>query len=233
MSRYHRLPLPLRVLVPLAIVTAVAAAVVGTLTITGHKPPGVDETVAAASVMVSPIPPLGALDGSLHGAQVGAPAQPKKHVAAASVRVVVNQSVARGILTEVNRVRRSHGLRALKAAPDLVRAGNGHARFLAASGMFTHDWQPGTPFGRWILRFYPATNTRMWSAGENLLWWPETVTPRAAVQRWLASPPHRKVMLAPRWRQLGVGVVDAANAPGVYNGQKVVVVAAEFGLRVR
>jgi uncharacterized protein YkwD len=188
-----------------------------------------------ASVMLSPVPAVPALDGAaVRGAQIGAPrTREKPRVRATSVRVAVDATLSRAILGEVNRVRRRHGLRVLAAAPALVRAGNEHARFLAASGTFTHDWHAGTPFGRWILRFYPAAGFRAWSAGENLLWWPQTVTARGAVQRWLASPPHRHVLLTPRWRQLGIGVVDAADAPGVYGGQTVVVAAAEFGLRSR
>jgi uncharacterized protein YkwD len=187
-------------------------------------------------VMLSEIPAIPALDAaalkSLKGAQVAAPDRPRgPHAAAASVHVVDVDSLAHGIFAEVNRVRRAHGLRALTRGSALARAASGHARFLAASGNFTHDWRVGTPFGRWILRFYPVAGAQSWGAGENLLWWPGSVTPRGAVQRWLASPPHRRVMLTPGWRQLGLGVVRAESAPGVYGGQTVVVVAAEFGVR--
>ena len=34
-----------------------------------------------------------------------------------------------------------------------------------------------------------------------------------------------------RWRQIGLGVIAADRAGGVYGGQDVVVLAAEFGVR--
>ena len=233
-NRSHRPPLLLRVVIPLAALTVAAGAILATTLGTGTPSPK-QASFARGSVMLSPIPAVPALQSAdLRGAQIGTPQSSEKpRVDAASVRVAVNQSLARAILAELNRVRRGHGLRALATASPLTRAGTEHARFLAASGTFTHDWQPGTHFGRWILRYYPSTRTRTWAAGENLLWWPQTVSAREAVQRWLDSPPHRRVMLTPQWRQLGVGVVKAADAPGVYGGQTVVVAAAEFGLRTR
>jgi uncharacterized protein YkwD len=51
------------------------------------------------------------------------------------------------------------------------------------------------------------------------------------VRIWLASPAHRAVLLTPAWRELGVGVVRAERATGVYASQDVYVVAVEFGAR--
>jgi uncharacterized protein YkwD len=90
---------------------------------------------------------------------------------------------------------------------------------------------PRAPFGRWIGRFYAPRTGRSWSAGENLLWSEGDVTPSQAVTMWLNSPSHRRVMLATRWRELGLGVVKADGAGGVYAGRSVYVVAAEFGAR--
>jgi uncharacterized protein YkwD len=95
--------------------------------------------------------------------------------------------------------------------------------------LFTHDWK-GDPFGSWIPRYYPPARGT-WSAGENLLWAPQSVSARAAVREWLESPPHRLVMLGRGWRELGIGSVRAAKAPGVFGGIDVVIVAAEFGAR--
>jgi len=51
------------------------------------------------------------------------------------------------------------------------------------------------------------------------------------VETWLASPPHRRVLLTPAWRELGIGAARAFGADGVYAGADVVIAAAEFGAR--
>jgi uncharacterized protein YkwD len=140
--------------------------------------------------------------------------------------------LARSLLIAVNATRRAHGLRALRLSAPLTEAAYAHAQSLAVAGQFTHAW-PTTNrvFGSWIRTFYPARGFRRWSAGENLLWASPGFTATGAVQQWLASPIHRRVMLTPSWRELGVGVVAATAAPGAYGGRDVQIAAAEFGKR--
>jgi uncharacterized protein YkwD len=57
------------------------------------------------------------------------------------------------------------------------------------------------------------------------------MSPANAVQQWLESPAHRRVLLSRSWRELGIGVVRAAAAPGAYGRQDVQIAAAEFGSR--
>jgi len=47
----------------------------------------------------------------------------------------------------------------------------------------------------------------------------------------MKSPPHRKIILTPNWRDIGIGGVHAAAAPGVYQGLGVTIVTADFGVR--
>jgi uncharacterized protein YkwD len=140
--------------------------------------------------------------------------------------------LARQLLAAVNTTRRAHGLRPLRLSAALTKAAYAHAQSLAAAGQFTHAW-PTTNrmFGRWIRNFYSAHGYRRWSAGENLLWASPGFTATGAVQQWLASPVHRRVMLTPSWRELGVGVIAATAAPGAYGGRDVQIAAAEFGSR--
>lgn len=89
---------------------------------------------------------------------------------------------ARALATEVNRIRRKHGLRPLLISAQLASAGTAHAHSLAASGQFTHAWpSTGKFFGSWIRDFYPARGFRSWSAGENLLWASPGFAPTSAV----------------------------------------------------
>ena len=142
------------------------------------------------------------------------------------------RDLAHALLVAVNATRRAHGLRTLRLSVSLTEAAYAHAQSLAVAGQFTHAW-PTTnrAFGSWIRNFYSARGYRRWSAGENLLWASPGFTAASAVQQWLASPIHRRVMLTPSWRELGVGVVAATAAPRAYGGQDVQIAAAEFGKR--
>ena len=140
--------------------------------------------------------------------------------------------LARSLLAEVNRTRRMYGLRPLAYSAPLANAATEHSKALATAGMFTHSWPTtGRLFSSWIRGFYPARGYRAWSAGENLLWASPGFTPASAVQQWLDSPTHRRVLLTRSWRELGIGVVSAVRAPGAYGGRDVQIAAAEFGLR--
>jgi uncharacterized protein YkwD len=165
--------------------------------------------------------------GTQSGTAAAASAAPTARATTTSVASQLQLLVA----AQINVVRRSYGRSRLTLSPQLTRAGQEHARQLALAGYFSHDWSDGAPLGSWIKRFYPVGNARTWRAGENLAWSVQDVTPRQAVEMWLASPEHRRILLDKRWRQVGLGVIRADGAGGIYGGQSVVILAAEFGLR--
>lgn len=163
-------------------------------------------------------------------------------VAIAAVAVIVGgrssdriragpEDVELALFEEINRVRVMHGVRRLDFSRPLARAGHAHAHVLALTGQFTHDWPGGKPFRSWISRFYPVRSDRVGAAGENLLWTAPGLQAKDAVSRWLGSPPHRRVLLSRDWREIGIGIVEASGAAGVYGGRDVAVAAAEFGVR--
>ena len=138
---------------------------------------------------------------------------------------------AKSIAAAVNSTRRTHGLRTLRLVLPLKTAALAHAQALAIAGQFTHSWPDGRSLRKWISFFYSPRGYRSWDVGENLLWSTPGFDASTVVARWLASPTHRRVMLTPRWRQLGLGVVAATAAPGVYDNSDVEIIAAEFGIR--
>jgi uncharacterized protein YkwD len=48
---------------------------------------------------------------------------------------------------------------------------------------------------------------------------------------WMESPEHRKNMLDPAWRDIGISVLHVTAAPGFYKGLEVTLVTADFGFR--
>ena len=46
----------------------------------------------------------------------------------------------------------------------------------------------------------------------------------------MASPPHRKNILTPHWREIGISAMRLAAAPGVFGGQDATIITTDFGV---
>jgi uncharacterized protein YkwD len=157
---------------------------------------------------------------------------------ASAFMVSDRDSLERSIVDRVNSVRRSHGLRPLRANSRLADAADRHAASMAAASYFRHELYAPTratnwvSFGTWIRWFWPGPGYSSWRAGENLAWGAPRITASQTVRRWLASPGHRANLLNPAWRHIGVGAVQVGDPRGYYSfWDDVSIVAAEFGSR--
>lgn len=144
---------------------------------------------------------------------------------------IVQHHLERGVLTEVNALRRQHGLVPLRRSSGLAAAARQHSTKMANRGYFGHRSADGSSFPRRISRFYPRAGYRYWAVGENLLWSTSPLDAARALDVWLNSPHHRKVILEARWREFGLGAVQVVSAPGVYGGRTVTIVTTDFGVR--
>ena len=144
--------------------------------------------------------------------------------------IAAANQLERPVLVEVNRVRRDHGLGPLRASSQLGAAADAHSRAMGRFGFFAHESRDGSPFHERIARFYEPGGGG-WSVGENLLWSTPGLDARAAVELWMRSPGHRKNILTPRWREIGLSAVSVSAAPGVFGGRDVVIITTNFGVR--
>jgi uncharacterized protein YkwD len=135
------------------------------------------------------------------------------------------------ILKRLNVTRAAHGLRPLVASNELGAAADAHSRELIQAGVFQHESPDGTSFARRVKRFYSATGYARWAAGENLLYSNTALHADAAINAWLDSPPHRRNLLDPSWREVGVGTMRANSAGGVFGGDPTLVITMDFGVR--
>jgi uncharacterized protein YkwD len=135
------------------------------------------------------------------------------------------------VLVELNAVRAGHGLAPLRLTPSLSAAANAHSLAMAQRGFFSHSSADGTAFWKRVQRYYRSTGFGYWSVGENLLWKSPTIDAADAIRMWLESPSHRKNLLAPQWREIGLAAVRASAAPGAFEGLDVTIVTADFGVR--
>lgn len=140
-------------------------------------------------------------------------------------------ALERAVLAEVNALRTSKGLAPLRWSPQLASAARAHSEAMARRGFFSHSSRDGAAFWKRVQRYYGSRGYGYWSVGENLLWSSPDVDAKGALRMWLNSPPHRKTLLTREWREIGLGAVHVASAPGTFGGREVTIVTADFGVR--
>ncbi len=123
------------------------------------------------------------------------------------------RAVNAATLCLINRLRRAHGLHPLRAnrALDVVAASQ--ATSMVRGDYFADERPSGrTPMSLVAVSRYRRPTARI-AVGENIAWGTgRDATPARIVATWLASPPHREVMLSPEYRDAGVSVALAVPA---------------------
>lgn len=166
-----------------------------------------------------------AASGGLAASASPAPPQPGDKAASRA------NGLEAAVVARINQIRRTRGLSGLRRHRRLAAAADFHSRDMGRRGYFTHASADGTPFWKRIRRFYPSSGTGSWTVGENLLWGTGRFGAAFAVRQWMESPGHRKNILSRAWREIGLGAVYFARAPGEYEGRAVTIVTADFGAR--
>ena len=164
-------------------------------------------------------------------AAAGVTAAAAAPAAGSSTAVAPLDSLEADLLALVNAARTKRGLRPLRNSRALAAAADGHSRSLARRGLFAHRLPRGPTVQRRVRRHYRKRGFRRWGVGENLVAMSPTLTAREALALWMRSPGHRRNLLLPRWREIGIGAVHATAAPGIWGGSDVAIVTADFGVR--
>lgn len=112
------------------------------------------------------------------------------------------------LVRQINVIRVQHDRAPLRQSALLARPARRQAAWVARTGDLSHLGPDGSPF--WV-RLYRAGFPRTKAVGENLglsgACRPGAA--RAIVRMWMRSPGHRDVLLSPRFRVVGTGVVVA------------------------
>jgi uncharacterized protein YkwD len=136
------------------------------------------------------------------------------------------------MIERLNTMRARRGLRELRISPALSSAAHQHSVDMARKGYCEHQSVDGAPFRERISRYYRRRlGWRYWAVAENLLCHPGRLGAAAALGEWLDSPGHRANLLSAQWREVGLAAVYTPDAPGEFDGNDVVVVTADFGVR--
>lgn len=124
------------------------------------------------------------------------------------------------IVQLTNNEREKAGAPPLRLEPLLTQAA-----LSKASDMVTRDyWAHVAPDGTQPWYFFVNSNYHYRFAGENLA--RDFTNPEDVVRAWMASPTHRENLLAPRYEDIGVAVVD-----GELDGVQTTLVVQLFGTR--
>jgi uncharacterized protein YkwD len=185
-----------------------------------------------AAIAVSALVLAGAAAGAsprLHGSARDAGQTRAAGPAAQRIQSVAD--LERKTVAAINDVRRQNGLAPVRLNRALSSAAREHSRAMAEHGFFAHDSLDGSAFWRRLELVYPPLPGRSWATGQNLVWASPDLSAKAALDLWMKSPPHRKNLLTPGWREVGLGGVHALAAPGVYEGLDVTILTANFGVR--
>ena len=113
------------------------------------------------------------------------------------------RALARALLCVVDRRRAAHRLGPLTADRRMGRAARRHARDMVRRGYFAHQRAGG-----------PNLTARLGRAGWHGSAWGEAIargcgptgTPRATARAWMASPPHRAIVLNSGYRRAGAAM---------------------------
>jgi uncharacterized protein YkwD len=131
----------------------------------------------------------------------------------------------------IDRVRATHGLRALRSNAQLGTVAASQVTSMLRWNYFA-DVRPSgqTPLALIVVTRYRAHSASI-SVGQNIAWASGAyATPEHVVADWMASPPHREIMLSGEFRDAGVAVMSAL--PSVLHaGRRGAVYAVEFGAR--
>lgn len=105
------------------------------------------------------------------------------------------------IVRVMNAVRAANGVAPLRVGPALTRAARAHSLDMARRGYFEHG-----AFVQRLRRF----GVRAPYIAENLATGTTPISARAIVRLWIESPPHRRNLLDPGFRRIGVGVAGSS-----------------------
>ncbi len=133
------------------------------------------------------------------------------------ITLPLNSTPPEQLYIYINEARRQFGLPPLNNVAELAAAAAQHAADMAAFGFTSHTGSDGsTPAERYIQNGYGQGY-----AGEATAWGFED--PRAAVEFWVNSPAHRRIILNEFATDVGTGFTANVNAPNIWYW------TAEFG----
>jgi uncharacterized protein YkwD len=131
-----------------------------------------------------------------------------------------------------NEERRKADVAVLRSDARLTAAAEGHANDMVANVYFAHDTPTGVdPFDRMRREGYIKRGFA-WNASETIAWASGSrATPRSVMTAWLDSTSQRLTLLAPDFRDIGVGIALGAPIQRLPGAAPAVTYTIDYGWR--
>jgi uncharacterized protein YkwD len=130
----------------------------------------------------------------------------------------------------MNAMRANEGVPALKQQAQLAQASVDHSQDMVDNKYFAHDSLDGRDVVARLEQASYIPKSGEWVVGENLAWGSGALaTPKALVNAWMNSPPHRENLLSADFKEVGMGVFLGSPSQSAGDG---VTVTTDFGTRV-
>ena len=155
-------------------------------------------------------------------------AAPCPHAADLATAISLQDARA-ALLCTIDAERTARDLPAVQQSQQLARAAQGHAADMVTRHFFAHVTPGGSTLGDRVAATGYLKGRSDWELGEAIAWAQQPLdTADSLVRAWLASPPHRAILLDRRFREVGIGV-----APGLTDGSGLAGATAvlDFGFR--
>lgn len=123
-------------------------------------------------------------------------------------RQAPTRQLARATVCVINQRRAARGLRRLRLNRRLSKAAVWHSHDMVHRHYFAHVSRSGHDIVDRLRRARYIQRGFSWMVGENLAWGSGSRgAPLEIVEAWMGSPPHRRNLLNPRYREIGIGVL--------------------------
>lgn len=131
--------------------------------------------------------------------------------ASAPPRTAPTIRLARAAVCLINKRRVRRGMPRLRINRRLTRAAMWHTHDMIRRNYFGHVSKRGRDVVDRLYKTRYLGGRFSWRVGENLAWGSGyRGTPRQIVRAWMRSAGHRRNMLDPRFREIGIGVIARA-----------------------
>src|SRR3954465_11911933 len=129
----------------------------------------------------------------------------------------------------MNAMRANAGVPALRQQDLLARASVDHSQDMVTNKYFAHDALDGRDVVARLKEVPYIPKAGDWVIGENLAWGSGSLgTPKALVNAWMNSPPHRENLLSGDFQEVGMGLAFGTQLKDASDG---LTVTTDFGTR--
>ncbi len=124
---------------------------------------------------------------------------------------VASSALREATLCLLNEQRADAGVGPLKAHKKLEKAAFRFSKEMVSKRFFDHVSPSGSTLSTRVKKVKYTKGARSWALGENIGWGTGgRATPASMVDAWMKSPGHKRNILDPTFKEIGIGIVGGA-----------------------